>query len=68
LQRIRDYHNPLLNPDLRQSFETFIHSLIGFYLSKNQSKAVEIHLKELAGTAYGNVFAAFLKKKLSLIL
>lgn len=64
IQRIRDYHNPDINPENEDKFTAFIVNLLRYYLKQQLlSKSILNHLKELC-SQHGQIFASYLKNKL----
>ncbi len=51
LMRIRDYYNPILEPENTDRFKQFVICLTSYYLQKDlESEAVREHLKELCSS------------------
>ena len=68
IQRIRDYHNPMVSTVKEPKFKQFVAVLLQHYLSKEvESEAVLKHVQEL-GSKYGELYSALLKNKLSKII
>lgn len=65
---MRDYYNPILEPEHTDNFKQFVVCLISYFLQKEpESDVIRQHLKELC-SQFGGLFSAFLKSKLTKVL
>ena len=68
IQRVRDYYNPILEPEHISKFKQFIVGLITHYVqTEKESVMIKEHLQELC-SQQGSLFSAFLKNKLAKVL
>lgn len=68
LQRVRDYYNPILEPEHTDTFKHFVVCLIAYYLQNEVgSDIIKQHLKELC-SQFGGLFSAYIKSKLTKVL
>lgn len=68
IQRVRDYYNPILDPQHISKFKQFIVGLITHYVqAERDSIIIKEHLQELC-SQQGSLFSAFLKNKLAKVL
>jgi len=64
VQRIRDYYNPIIEPQYAEEFKQFVVCLLQFYASLGlEDEAVMSHLQELC-SQHGDLFSAFLQSKI----
>jgi hypothetical protein len=68
ISRIRDYYNPILEPQHTEKFKSFVLCLLLYFLQKDaDSESLRQHLQELC-SQHGVLFSTFLKSKLQKIL